>query len=112
MDIIWHNDIERDLKNLHRYPAPRASLEAWQRLFCLKGINETPAIDLFSGFGDFKIYKGRVVPLQENVGKSKGYRVIFQITASADRCLVLVFSRHGIYKTEKELIDLVKSRLG
>ena len=112
MEIAWHDNIENDLKSLRRYPAPRTSLEAWQRLFCLKGVREMPAVDQFPGFGNGTIYKGRVVPLQENVGKSKGYRVIFQITDSADCCLILVFSRHGIYKTEKELVNLIKSRLG
>jgi mRNA-degrading endonuclease RelE of RelBE toxin-antitoxin system len=111
MKIVWHDNVENDLKSLRRYPAPRTSLEAWQRLFCLKGIKEMPAIDLFPGFGDVKIYKGRVVPLQENVGKSKGYRVIFQINDQDDCCLILIFSRHGIYKTEKELMDKIKQRL-
>ena len=111
MEIAWHDNIENDLKSLRRYPAPRASLEAWQRLFCLKGVREMPAVDQFPGFGDFKVYKGRVVPLQENVGKSKGYRVIFQMMIQNDCCLILVFSRHGIYKTEKELMDLIKQRM-
>jgi mRNA-degrading endonuclease RelE of RelBE toxin-antitoxin system len=111
MEIVWHDDVKKDLKNLRCYPAPQASLEAWQRLFCLKGINEMPAVDLYSGFGDLKIYKARVVPLQENVGKSKGYRLIFQIAPRGDCCVILIFSRHGIYKTEQELIELIKTRI-
>jgi hypothetical protein len=76
----------------------------------LKGVQETPGIDPFPGFGGYKIYKGRVVPLRENIGKSKGYRVVFQII-DEENCKVLVFSRHGIYKSEQELINLVKERL-
>src|SRR3989338_10578780 len=109
MRVIRHEDIEKDLRNLQRFSAPLESLEAWERLFGLKGLTETPAIDPFPGFGQAKIYKGRVVPLQENVGKSKGYRVIFQIIEEA-HCKIIVFSRHGVYKTEQELLNLIKKR--
>ena len=110
MKVIRHEDIEKDLKSLRRFPAPEISLEAWERLFCWKGLSETPAIDPFSGFGERKIYKGRVVPMQENVGKSKGYRVIFQMMNN-DCCKVIVFSRHGIYRSEHDLITIIKSRI-
>jgi hypothetical protein len=110
MDIIRHCDIEKDLKNLRRFPSPKESLEAWERLFCLKGLCETTGVEAFPGFGEWKIYKGRVVPLRENVGKSKGYRVIFQMM-DLDCCQIIVFSRHGIYKTEQELMTIVKNRI-
>ena len=110
MKVIRHDDIEKDLRNLRRFQAPLESLEAWERLFCLKGLRETPAIDAFPGFGERKIYKARVVPLQENFGKSKGYRVVFQVI-DEENCKILVFSRHGIYKSEQELINLVKERI-
>ena len=111
MNIIRHKDIEKDLRNLRRYSAPFESLEAWERFFSLKGLRETPAVDHFPGFGERKIYKARVVPLKENIGKSKGYRLVFQMI-DEDNCKILVFSRHGIYKFEQELINLVKERLG
>src|SRR3990167_2109513 len=101
MEIWRHEDIEKDFRKLDRFLTPKESLGAWERLLLLKGIHETPAIDQISGFGENKIYKGRVVPLKENIGKSKGYRVIFQIIA--EKYKILVFSRHGIYKTEREL---------
>lgn len=110
MNIVRHEDIEKDLRNLRRFQAPLASLGAWERLFCLKGLRETPAIDPFPGFGERKIYKARVVPLQENVGKSKGYRAVFQMM-DEENCKILAFSRHGIYKSEQELINLVKKRI-
>ena len=110
MELFRHDDIEKDLRNLKRFPAPRESLEAWERLFCLKGLRETPGIDPFPGFGSARIYKGRVVPLKENIGKSKGYRVIVQMI-SDDCCKVLAFSRHGIYHDERDLIEIVKVRL-
>ena len=110
MEIVRHEDIVKDLKNLRRFSAPLESLEAWERLFCLKGLRETPAIDAFPGFGERKIYKARVVPLQENFGKSKGYRVVFQVI-DEENCKILVFSRHGIYKSEQGLINLVKERI-
>ncbi len=110
MEISRHEDIEKDLKDLRRYPAPLESLEAWERLFVLKGIKETPGIDLFPGFGQAKIYKGRVVPLKENVGKSKGYRVIFQ-EIEEQKFKILVFSRHGIYKNERDLMNAIKERI-
>ncbi len=110
MDIVWHEDIEKDLRNLRRFQAPLESLEAWERLFCLKGIKETPAIDQIPGFGECKIYKARVVPLQENVSKAKGYRAVFQMT-DKENCKILVFSRHGIYKSEQELMNLVRERM-
>ncbi|MEK7187190.1 MAG: hypothetical protein AAB690_02690 [Patescibacteria group bacterium] len=109
MEIWRHDDIEKDFKKLSRFSAPQESLEAWERLLLLKGIHETPAIDQIPGFGENKIYKGRVVPLKENVGKSKGYRVIFQIAGEYYK--ILVFSRHGIYKTEQELRAIIRMRL-
>ncbi|MDP3764046.1 MAG: hypothetical protein Q8Q95_00285 [bacterium] len=110
MELSRHNDIEKDFRNLRRFPTPQESLEAWERLFCLKGIKETPGIDLFPGFGGLKIYKGRVIPLRENIGKSKGYRVIFQLI-KGESYKILVFSRHGIYHNEYDLIRMVKDRL-
>ncbi len=110
MQICRHDDVERDFKKLKRFSAPEDSLDSRERLFCLKGVKETPGIDLFPGFGDYVIYKGRVVPKKENFGKSKGYRVIFQALNDGD-FKVLVFSRHGIYKSEQELINIVKNRL-
>ena len=110
MKTIWHEDIEKDIKKLRRFPAPQESLEAWERLFCSKGLSETTGIEVFPGFGNSKIYKGRVVPLRENVGKSKGYRIIFQMTES-NCSKIIVFSRHGIYQSEKELIDIIKKRI-
>jgi len=111
MELSRHDDIGNDFRNLKRFPAPQESLEAWERLFCLKGVKETPGIDQFPGFGTTKIYKGRVVPLKENIGKSKGYRVIFQMMD--ENCFkVIVFSRHGIYHTEQDLLNLIKDRLG
>ncbi len=110
MEIFRHPDIKKDFRALKRFAAPEDSLEAWERLFSLKGLRETPAIDAFSGFGERKIYKARVVPLRENVGKSKGYRAVFQMIDD-ESCKILVFSRHGIYKSEQELINLVKERV-
>ncbi len=110
MKIIRHESIEKDLKNLRRFPAPRESLEAWERLFCYKGLSETPAIEAFPGFGECKVYKVRVVPMRENVGKSKGYRIVFQMV-DTNCCKIIVFSRHGIYKSEQELMIIVKSRI-
>ena len=109
MELFRHEDVVKDLNKLRRFTAPEKSLEAWERLFCLKGLKETPGIDAFPGFGPAKVYKGRVVPLRENVGKSKGYRVIFCL--EDEKCEILVFSRHGIYHDEQDLIDLVKIRL-
>ena len=109
MEILRHEDIDKDFRKLDRFPAPQESLEAWEKLLILKGIHETPAIDQCSGFGELKIYKGRIVPLKEKFGKSKGYRVIFQV--AEEKYKILVFSRHGIYKTENELVKLVKERL-
>ena len=110
MNVVRHEDIEKDLRNLRRFLTPLQSLSAWERFFSLKGLMETPGIDRFSGFGENKIYKGRVVPLKENMGKSKGYRVIFQ-EIDGESFKILVFSRHGIYKTEQELIKLIKERI-
>ncbi|NQU82389.1 MAG: hypothetical protein HQ539_00355 [Parcubacteria group bacterium] len=110
MQIDRHCDIKKDLKKLKRFSAPLESLEAWERLFNLKGLKETPAIDECPGFSSAKIYKARVVPLKESVGKSKGYRLIFQILDN-DIYKILIFSRHGIYKTEQELLQMIKNRL-
>jgi len=110
MEISRHPDIEKDFRALKRFAAPKDSLEAWERLFCLKGLRETPAIEQFPGFGHRKIFKGRVVPLRENVGKSKGYRVIFEMCRE-DKCIIFVFSRHGVYQNGAELVALVKDRI-
>ena len=111
MELSRHDDIEKDLKHLRRFLTPKESLEAWERLFCLKGVKETPGIDPFPGFGELKIYKGRIVPLRENIGKSKGYRVVFQLVEG--ECFkIIVFSRHGVYHNEHDLIRIIKDRLG
>lgn len=110
MQISRHENIKKDLKSLRRFPKPEESLASWERLFCLKGLKETPAIDIFSGFGNEKVYKGRVVPLKESVGKRKGYRVIFQMQSEFE-CKILVFSRHGVYSSEKELMMIIRERL-
>lgn len=106
-----HCEIEKDFKVLKRFPAPEESMEAWERLFCLKGLREIPGIEQYPGFGTNRIFKARVIPLKENCGKSKGYRLIFQCFEN-DEYLILVFSRHGIYGSEQELINLIKNRLG
>jgi mRNA-degrading endonuclease RelE of RelBE toxin-antitoxin system len=110
MLIERHYELEKDFRNLKRFPAPVESLEAWERLFYLKGLKETPGIEQYPGFGQHKIYKARVIPLRENCGKSKGYRLIFQVLEN-DSYLILIFSRHGIYGSEQELINLIKNRL-
>lgn len=110
MEIIRHPDIEKDFRNLKRFPAPNESLESWERLFCLKGMQETPGIRQYPGFGGAKIYKARVIPLKENCGKSDGYRLIFQIYEDG-KCKIVLFSRHGIYRNEQELINIIKSRI-
>ena len=110
METKRHDAIERDLKALRRFPAARASLDAWERLYLLKGLHETPAIDQVPGFHARKIYKGRVVPLRENLGKTKGYRVVFEVLDKQES-KVLLFSRHGIYKNEQELIMQIRERL-
>ncbi|MBU3901106.1 hypothetical protein KJ590_02445 [Patescibacteria group bacterium] len=110
MEIFRHPDIEKDFRALKRFAAPKESLEAWERLFCLKGLRETPAIDQFSGFGHRKIFKGRIVALRENFGKSKGYRVIFE-QCDENKYIILIFSRHGIYRDEAELVAMIKERI-
>lgn len=110
MQLLRHADLAKDFRALRRFGAPEESLAAWERLFCLKGLKETPAIDAFPGFGTRKIFKARVVPLRENVGKSKGYRAVFEMCADGS-CVVLAFSRHGIYHGEADLFRLVKERL-
>lgn len=110
MQIFRHQNIEKDLKDLKRFSAPRESLEAWERLFCLKGQQETPGINAYPGFGGAEIYKARVVPLKENCGKSNGYRLIFKIL-NKDSILILIFSRHGIYTDERKLMTIIKDRL-
>lgn len=110
MRIIRHSEIEKDFKKLKRFSAPRESLEAWERFFCSKGLKETSGITPYPGFSQEKIYKARVVPLKENCGKSKGYRLIFRFL-SDEYYEIIVFSRHGIYKNENELMEIVKNRL-
>ena len=110
MQIHRHPELSKDFKKLKSFSAPQESLEAWERFFCSKGIKETSGVDKYPGLGSNTIYKARVVPLKENYGKSKGYRLIFKIL-DQNSILILVFSRHGVYSKEKELIDLIKSRL-
>jgi len=110
MGINRHPEIKKDFKKLKRFPTPKESLESWERLFCLKGLKETPGIEQYPGFNNIKIYKARVVPLKEKCGKSKGYRLIFQILEN-DVCKILVFSRHGVYNKEQDLIKIIKNRL-
>lgn len=110
MRISRHYEIEKDLKKLKRFSSPLESLEAWERLFCSKGLKETPGIKQFSGFGQEKVFKVRVVPIKENCGKSDGYRLILK-AIRGDSYEIIVFSRHGIYKDENELMKIIKNRL-
>ncbi len=110
MQLSRHPEIEKDLKKLKRFQSPLESLEAWERLFCSKGIKETSGIKQCSGFGQEKIFKARVIPLKENCGKSDGYRLIFKVL-SGGSYEIIVFSRHGVYKNENELIKIIKNRL-
>lgn len=110
MEITRHFDIEKDFKKLKRYPAPKESLESWERLFSLKGISETPGIKQYPGFGNLKIFKARVIPLKEKCGKSDGYRLVF-MAAGDNEYKMLVFSRHTMYNNEKELIKTIKDRI-
>lgn len=110
MQIFRHSEIDRDLKKLKRFQTPLESLEAWERLFYLKGIEETPGIKQYPGFGQEKIFKARVIPLKENCGKSDGYRLVFKILDN-NSYKIIVFLRHGVYKTERELIETIKNRL-
>jgi len=107
---IWHCNIEGDFKRLKRYPAPKESLEAWERLFCYRGLDSTPGIKRYSGFGQEKIFKTRVIPLKENCGKSDGYRLIFK-EENNDLYEILFFYRHTIYNSEREIIAIIKKRL-
>ncbi|MFA5800169.1 MAG: hypothetical protein WC840_04385 [Candidatus Peribacteraceae bacterium] len=79
-------------------------------VFCAKGLRETPGINRYPGFGKREIYKARVVPLGEKLGKSSGYRVIFERRGPAVFC-ILIFTRHGEYKHEKDLANFIRSRL-
>jgi hypothetical protein len=110
MEIDRHEDVQKDFKELKRFASPEESLNAWELLFKAKGINETPGIHQIPGFGQRKIYKGRVVALRENIGKAKGYRVIFEVREE-ERIRILILSRHGIYKKEQELLSLIKKRI-
>ncbi len=110
MEIVRHPEIEKDLKKLKKFAAPVESLESWERFFVFKGLAETPAIDQMPGFGNKKIYKARVVLLKENISKSHGYRLIFQVL-DTDKFEILVFSRHGVYHDENDLIILIKNRI-
>ena len=112
MRILRHVKIAEDLDHLKRkskFITPSESLEAWEKLFCVKGLTETPGIDRCGGYGSHQIYKARVVAVEEKGGKSQGYRVIFKI--AGDDCIIIFFSRHGVYKKEQELIDIVRTRL-
>jgi len=109
-ELHRHPDVAGDLKSLRKFPKPDASLESWEMLFCAKGIRGTPGIDRYPGFGEREIYKARVVPLGENMGKSSGYRLIFERLSDDSYC-ILVFTRHTQYKQERELQQLIRERL-
>lgn len=110
METMEHREIVKDIKKLKKkFPAPRESLDSWTMLFGVKGLSETPSIDKYSGFGCHNIYKARVIPKSENIGKSSGYRLIFEIRGNL--CILLCFLRHGFYKKEQDLIRIIKHRI-
>lgn len=108
--VIRHPNIESDIKALRKFRTAKESLEAWERLFCARGLHEMPGISPYPGFGEREIYKARAIPLGEHRGKSGGYRIILERT---DRIVfrILLISRHTEYKQEKELGSLIRSRL-
>jgi mRNA-degrading endonuclease RelE of RelBE toxin-antitoxin system len=110
MKIVRHKDLRKDLKVLNKkFRGPDESLEAWILLFEAKGLSEITGVEKYPGFGKHDVYKARIVPLKENVGKSGGYRLLFEMRE--DQCILLFYSRHGVYKTEQELINSVKFRI-
>ena len=111
MIISRHPDVERDIRELNKkYSTPLESLEAWERIFSVKGFEFTPGIDRFPGFGGCNIYKARVAPLKENCGKSSGYRIIFR-KCDDGNCIVLFLYRHSTVVNEQEVIDTIRYRL-
>lgn len=108
--VTRHPSIAKDLKNLRRYPQAEKSLDAWERIFCARGLKETPGINRYPGFGEREIYKARVVALGEKSGKAGGYRVIFERRGGTIFCL-LILTRHSEYKHEKDLMNLIHARL-
>lgn len=109
-EIHRHSGITGDLKRLRKFSRPGASLESWEMLFRAKGFHGVPGIDRYPGFGEREIYKARVIPLGENVGKSSGYRLIFE-RVSGNTYRAVVFSRHGQYQHERDLQRLIRERL-
>ncbi len=111
MGILYHNELKKDLKKLgKKFPAPQESLGSWLLLFETKGLAEIHGVDKYPRvFSSHDIYKARVVPVKEKCGKSGGYRLIFELRGRD--LIILCFSRHGVYKSEQELISIVKYRL-
>lgn len=110
MKIIRHQDLQRDMKVLgKKYPTPEESLESWEMLFEIKGLEEMSGLERYPGFGKNIIYKARVIPKKENVGKSSGYRVIFQIKDGS--CVILFFYRHTIQKKETKIGKFIGHRI-
>ena len=106
--VVDHDSLESDLKPLlKRYPSARENLEQAERLMAA----EKPLLHQtrFPGFGERKVFKGRIVNSDINRGNSSGYRLVWEDVGEHLR--VLHMYAHSDRKRESDVVATVKSRL-
>lgn len=113
MIVRRHSDLVRDVKALgKKYRSVAQDLIYAERLLAIgQSIPETTP---YPGFGIHRIYKTRVVNTSIPYGKSKGYRLIYElVVVEEDESLELVFLYdHTTCSDEAEVKREVRTRLG
>lgn len=113
MVVRRHPDLARDLKALGRkYRSVAQDLVYAERLLAIR--QSIPETTPYPGFGTHRVYKTRVVNTSIPYGKSKGYRLIYELVAVEENEsleIVLLYD-HTTYPDEAEVQRQVRSRLG
>lgn len=112
-EVRRHADIARDLKQLgKRFRTVSIDLLYAERLLAT-GIT-LPQTNPYKGFGNRVVYKTRVENTSIASGKSKGYRLVYEIVlADTGHCidLILLYD-HKTRAKEDDVRKAVHTRLG
>ncbi len=111
--IKRHPELAKDLKQLgKKYPSVGQDLVYVERLLAIG--HSFPHTDAYKGFGARRLFKTRVENTSVSRGKSKGYRLIYEVVVEEDDegCELLLLYDHNAFKAELDVRKELRARLG
>ena len=111
--IKRHPELAKDLKQLgKKYPSVGKDLVYVERLLAI-GFS-LPQTYAYKGFGARRLFKTRVENTSVSRGKSKGYRLIYELIVEEDDegYELLLLYDHNTFKTELDVRKKLRARLG